>query len=41
LDRQQMADAVKLLHDVEPIRARVTSVGITDTTTGEISLLTG
>jgi 2'-5' RNA ligase len=41
VDRESMAAAVSLLYDVKPINAKVVSVGVTDTATGDVTLLTG
>jgi 2'-5' RNA ligase len=40
MDGDSMAAAVRLLHGVAPISAKVASVGVTDTTTGDITPLT-
>ena len=39
LDTPTLAAGIAALHPVEPIRAKVDEVGITDTTTGEVDIL--
>ncbi len=40
LGRDEIATAFRLLHGYQPIRARVSSVGVTDTRTGAVTTLT-
>jgi 2'-5' RNA ligase len=40
LDRDGRATAIRLLHDYQPIAATVTTIGITDTQTGDVTQLT-
>lgn len=40
LDRAGLAIAIDLLHDYQPIQARVSAVGITDTVTGDVTPFT-